>query len=199
MVPIGLTIYLVYILIIELDNLFYSLFPVIKEAFPFLDKYHGIGVLMIIPSLALIGYLISNYLAKKVLDVLENFMKRIPLIGFLYMSLKDLLAAIVGDDRKFDKPVLVKLSKESNIKKLGFVTQSDLSALNLEGNVAVYLPHSYNFSGNVFIVTTDCITPLEANGTDVYKFIVSGGVTGFGDHEEGQIPLDFGQKKVNKS
>jgi uncharacterized membrane protein len=39
------------------------------------------------------------------------------------------------------------------------------------------MPHSYNFSGNLFIVDYELITPLEAASEDVMKFIVSGGIT----------------------
>jgi uncharacterized membrane protein len=44
--------------------------------------------------------------------------------------------------------------------------------------VAVYFPHSYNVSGNVFLVPKDKIKPLKGvKSTDVMKFMVSGGVS----------------------
>jgi uncharacterized membrane protein len=42
--------------------------------------------------------------------------------------------------------------------------------------VAVYLPHSYAFSGNLFIVPAENITPVNVKSADFMKFIVSGGV-----------------------
>ena len=42
---------------------------------------------------------------------------------------------------------------------------------------AVYLPHSYAWSGNLFIVPTEHITVVNASSTDVMKFIISAGVT----------------------
>ena len=67
---------------------------------------------------------------------------------------------------------------ESGLEKLGFITQEDLSKLGIEGKVAVYLPHSYNFSGNLFIVPSQNVIILKsASSADVMKFIVSGGVT----------------------
>ena len=63
---------------------------------------------------------------------------------------------------------------------MGFITQKDLSNLGIEkGKVAVYLPHSYNFSGNLFIVPVENITPLDAPPAEVMKFIVTAGVTSF--------------------
>ncbi|MFT6355271.1 MAG: putative membrane protein, partial [Cryomorphaceae bacterium] len=53
--------------------------------------------------------------------------------------------------------------------------------LNIKtGKIAVYLPHSYNFSGNIFIVPIENVTPVEVNTAEFMKFIVSGGVTDLG-------------------
>jgi uncharacterized membrane protein len=44
------------------------------------------------------------------------------------------------------------------------------------GKVAVYLPHSFAWSGNLYIVPAENVTPINARAGDVMKFIVSGGV-----------------------
>jgi len=51
----------------------------------------------------------------------------------------------------------------------------------------VYLPHSYAFSGNLFIVPAENVTPLDAKPADIMKFIVSGGVTRLSDIEQERI------------
>jgi len=65
----------------------------------------------------------------------------------------------------------------SNLHKLGFLTQKDLSLLGSDELVAVYFPHSYNFSGELFLVPAGEVTPLDLPPAEVMKFIVSGGVT----------------------
>ena len=70
------------------------------------------------------------------------------------------------------------LNKQEQVQKIGFITQEALESLHLPASVAVYLPHSYNFSGNLYIVSKDAITPLAMSSTEVMKFIISGGVTG---------------------
>lgn len=45
--------------------------------------------------------------------------------------------------------------------------------------VAVYFPHSYNFSGELFIVPAKQVKKLDAPPADVMKFIVSGGVANY--------------------
>jgi uncharacterized membrane protein len=89
-----------------------------------------------------------------------------------------MLAAFVGNEKRFNKPVMVKVGRDADLYKLGFVTQKDLTYLGIkEGKSAVYLPHSYNFSGNLFIVDNDLITPIDAPSDEIMKFIVSGGIT----------------------
>ena len=90
--------------------------------------------------------------------------------------MKPHLTSFVGEEKKFNKPVLVKV--ESNLYKPGFVTSQDLKNEGLPGKVSVYLPHSYNFSGNVFITEKKNIIPLKNSSSDVMKYIVSGGISG---------------------
>jgi uncharacterized membrane protein len=114
---------------------------------------------------------------KPIFDLFERFISKIPLLSLVYNSIKDLLGAFVGEKRKFNKPVIVQFDKEGNIMKPGFITQEDLSSLELPGYCSVYLPHSYNFSGNIIIVKRELVRAWDANGTEAMKFIVSGGVS----------------------
>jgi uncharacterized membrane protein len=90
-----------------------------------------------------------------------------------------LLGAFVGDKKKFNKPVLVRINKDNELYQLGFITQPDLSRLGLTDMVVVYFPHSYAFSGYHYFVPKDSIKPLDITGQTAMKFIVSGGVSGF--------------------
>ena len=95
-----------------------------------------------------------------------------------------LITAFVGDKKKFNQPVLVTINRESDIKKLGFITQTDLSHLEIKDYIAVYMPHSYAFSGELFIVPIANVTLLNATSTDIMKMIVSGGVSAKGQMQE---------------
>jgi len=164
-VPLALTIYIIIQSIKWLDGLI----PV---------KIPGLGLLIILVTITLFGYLGSTLLIKPFFDILEKLIIKLPLANIIYTSLKDLMVAFVGDKRKFDQAVLVVMNGDFGIHKLGFITQADLSHLGLPGKVAVYLPHSYNFSGNLFVVPSENVVPIDAAGADVMKFIVSGGVAG---------------------
>ena len=72
---------------------------------------------------------------------------------------------------------MVLVNKETGSRQLGFITQTDLTKLNIpNGDVAVYMPHSYAFSGVLLITASTNVQPIEASSAEVMKFIVSGGV-----------------------
>ncbi len=137
----------------------------------------GLGLAIILFTLALIGYVGSVFFANPFFKYFEGLISTAPLVKLLYGSIKDLVSAFVGDKRRFKAPVRVKLSGDGAVEKLGFVTQDDLSHIGIHDKVAVYFPHSYNFSGNLFLVPRENVVPINASGTEIMKFIVSGGVT----------------------
>jgi uncharacterized membrane protein len=83
----------------------------------------------------------------------------------------------VGNKKKFNQPVLVKVSDQMDMEMIGFVTDTDLSVLgDISGKVAVYFPMSYSFSGHMMIVPVRNIKRIERNAVDIMKYTVSGGI-----------------------
>jgi len=155
----------------------YSIFDFIDTKIPFMPR--GVGFVIIISSLIVIGWLGSTFLIWKLLiNFFDSILERTPFLKFIYTSVKDVVESFMGDKKKFTKPVLVKVRTNPEIFQIGFITQKDLSKLNLEGKVAVYLPHSYAVSGFLFIVDIENIQPLDINPSDAMKMAVSGGVAG---------------------
>ena len=170
--PTAITLFLVYFIFTRLDSGIRGLI----EKFFHID-IPGIGVLILVVLITLLGFAGQSILFRPIRRMIDNIMAKAPLVKLIYSSIKDLMSAFVGSEKKFDKPVLVKVNMISNLEKMGFLTQSDLSELNIKDKVAVYFPHSYNFSGEMFIVPVEHITPLDISPTEAIKFILSGGVT----------------------
>jgi len=176
--PLALTVYILFISFNVVDGI---LTPIIVSVLGF--KIPGLGIVVIFIAIALIGFLGSSIVFRPLMLYLDKMISQAPLVKIIYTSIKDFMAAFVGKERRFTEPVLVKVSREANLEKLGFITQKDLRNIGIsDGKVAVYLPHSYNFSGNLFIVPKENITPIEAPPAEVMKFIVSAGVTSI-DHK----------------
>jgi uncharacterized membrane protein len=171
--PVTLTIYIIYLSFTFVDGI---LTDVILNIFGF--RIPGLGMVVILGSITLIGFLGSSIVFRPLLSYLDRLISQAPLVKIIYTSIKDFMSAFVGKERRFTEAVLVKVSRDANLEKMGFITQKDLRNLGIpENKVAVYLPHSYNFSGNLFIVPVENITPLNVPAAEVMKFIVSAGVT----------------------
>lgn len=138
----------------------------------------AIGMLVAVALITLVGVLTSNFLGRKCLSMIERLVERLPLFKLLYGSVRDVLGAFVGDKKSFDHPVVVSLSADGHTKVVGFVTRDSLAFLGIEDHVAVYLPQSYNFAGNVLVLPKTAVRPLSASSSDVMTFLVSGGVSG---------------------
>jgi uncharacterized membrane protein len=171
--PLAITIYAIYVSFEFVDGL---LIQYLTELIGF--KIPGLGLIIILTFITLIGIIGSSILLEPLLKSLDKIISQAPLVKIIYTSIKDFMSAFVGKDKKFTEPVLVKLSQDFDMERLGFITQHDLSGLGISAEkVAVYLPHSYTFSGNLIIVPVANITVLNANSTEVMKFIVTAGVT----------------------
>jgi uncharacterized membrane protein len=165
LVPTVTTIYVVWFALQKMDSLVPSPVP-------------GLGILLALVVITAIGWIASNVVGRRVVEWIEQLLRKLPVVRLLFTSIKDLMGAFVGDKRTFDKPVLVRLDEAGVVRMLGFVTCERFDDARLAGHVAVYLPQSYNFAGNVLVVPRDRIETIDADGAEFMTFIVSGGVSG---------------------
>ena len=162
-------------------------------AFNKIDKiipglFPGLGVVIVIILITIIGILGSTVIARPINSFFQNLLKKAPLLETIYSAIKDLMNTFVGKKRGFKQAVYVKLFENSTIERIGFITNENLSSLNVnEGRVLVYIPHSYNFSGNLFVVEKKYITPIDAPSGEIMKLIVSGGVADINNSSENKL------------
>jgi uncharacterized membrane protein len=136
----------------------------------------GAGFVITLVLITVIGFMASNFLTRRVVAAVEGLFVRLPLVRLLYSATRDLLNAFVGEKRRFDVPVLVRIGGP-DVRVLGFVTREAVVSLGLPGHMAVYVPQSYNFAGNLIIVPADAVERVKGDSAEVMAFIVSGGVT----------------------
>ncbi len=137
----------------------------------------GLGFVLTLLLITLVGFVGSTFLARSFLATFDRLLERLPFVRFLYSATKDLVNAFVGEKRRFDQPVSVRLLPGGEVRALGFVTQTSLAKLGLEEFVAVYFPQSYNFAGSLLLFPGHDVERIRASSSDVMAFIVSGGVT----------------------
>ena len=161
-VPIALTIYLVYQTFLWLDQL-------LKFRWP------GLGLAILIAAVIAIGALAGNFVGRRVFALMEKLFTKAPIVRIVYAAIKDLLEAFVGNKRRFDRPVTIAVT--DGVKTFGFITRDDLESLGMPGDVAVYVPFSYTWDGCLLVVARDRVTALSADSASVMALVVSGGVS----------------------
>jgi uncharacterized membrane protein len=167
-VPMALTVFLLIWVFTSLDAVFRNFLPV---SFP------GMGILLTVALIFVIGFVASNFLGKKLFALVEKIFTGLPLVKLLYSAVKDMIEAFAGEKKSFDKPVIATIAPGGAAKVVGFVTQESLENLGLSDHVAVYLPQSYNFAGNVLLFPKETVKPLSIDSSQAMAFIVSGGVS----------------------
>lgn len=167
--PLFATFYVVIVLVNWTDE---SLNTLLYSWLPF--QIPGFGIITAFFMIVLLGFAVSRAISKPIFNYFETLMAKTPLVKIIYSAFKDFTEAFVGQKKRFNRPVIVSLV--DGVDRIGFITEDDLSILNLSNRVAVYCPHSYNFSGNLFLVDPSRVTALDVNPTDAMKFVVSAGI-----------------------
>lgn len=169
--PLAITIYVIFFIFSAIDGSLQNYFLVW-----FNTRIPGLGIVIIFLLISLLGYVGHSIIFQPFKKLISGLINKAPIIKLVYTSIRDLLNAFVGKEKKFNQPVLVKVNTISELEKVGFLTQNDLSDLDIIDKVVVYFPHSYNFSGEMFIVPRELVRPFNMTPAEAMKFIVSGGV-----------------------
>lgn len=188
--PIVITVWAVVSLFNLIDgilpNVIQILFPewVKLDAQGLPEKIPGLGFLVMLVILLLVGYISSSFVVSKLVELFDNVLERTPGIKIIYTTVKDFFEAFAGNKRKFNQPVLVSI-ESPDIWRIGFITQTDVTEFGLVDYISVYVPHSYAFSGITYLVKRDRIKLVDdVSSADAMKFVLSGGVTDVGNHED---------------
>jgi len=167
-VPMALTVFLIGWAFTSLDSVFHDR---LRLPVP------GLGILLTVVLIFLIGFLASNFLGRKLFGLVEKIFTGLPLVKLFYSAVKDMIEAFAGDKKSFDKPVIATIAPGGAAKVVGFVTRESLESLGLSDYVAVYLPQSYNFAGNVLLFPKEAVKPLDIESSQAMAFVISGGVS----------------------
>ncbi len=169
--PISITIYMIYLIFNFSDNILEEILTkMIGKEIP------GLGILIMVVFLTALGYVGQTIIARPFKVLFHKIINKIPLLALIYSAIKDFFSAFVGKDKKFNKPVLFKINPNDNASRIGFITNQNLEAFSKEDTLAVYVPFSYTFTGETYLVSKDAIQPIDVPAAEVMKFLVSGGV-----------------------
>ncbi len=160
--PIALTIYILYHVIHLLDNVLGSLLKIFIE-----DKTYipGLGLLLALVLIFICGLLLNNLIVSNFLKMFEQRFKEVPFIKAIYSPLRDLMNLFSKKDHgELQSVVLVKMG-DSGAMAMGVVTRESFKDLPFDQvaqeKVAVYFPLSYGLGGFTFLVPKSSIQKID--------------------------------------
>jgi uncharacterized membrane protein len=177
--PVFLTLYILYWLIWSAENILGAFFRILLPEGWYIP---GMGLLVGLAAIFLLGMFLNAFLVRQALELSESVMNRIPLVKMLYGSVKDLIAFFAHKrEQRFDQVVTVDLNFGGvPMRMIGFVTRTDFNDLppgiGTEGEVAVYLPLSYQIGGYTVIVPRSLVRPIEISTHRAMGFVVTAGM-----------------------
>jgi len=177
LLPIGLTVYLVYWLAVATERLFSR---VLKVVVPDSLYWPGLGLVTGLVVLYLAGLAVNAYVVRRALRLSDELFARIPVVKTIYVAIRDFMtffpSAGKGSDLK--RVVLVPFGPG---KAIGFVTAESSAALGVaegEDLVAVYLPMSYMIGGYTVFLPREVIEPTSMSVEAGMRLALMGGVQG---------------------
>ncbi len=151
--------------------------PETLQSIPFFwDLAATVVVVLLVTTL---GYLSNYVLGKYFVSITERVIQRIPGIGSLYYSVKQVVATFGKEKRDiFSKVVLLEFPRKS-VWAIGFLTntgQGEVQTHVTQELWTVFVPTTPNpTSGFLVMVPREDLVPLEMSVSEGMKMIISGG------------------------
>ena len=179
LVPIGITIWVLHFLITSLDQTI-LLLPAHWRPTWDGSLIPGFGIILAFGLLFVTGAIASNVFGKQFVKAWDNLVARIPVVGGIYKSIKQLSDPVLSENgQAFSKAVLIEFP-HPGYHSIAFLTNKVEGevAFKLGGDrVAVYIPTTPNPTGGyMLLVPKSRIQPLNMSVDQALKYIISMGV-----------------------
>jgi uncharacterized membrane protein len=202
-VPIGLTLYIFFFLI----DIFDSLLRIIPQKYQpealFGVSIPGFGVIVIFILIFLFGLIAKSYFGYTIVSSTENIVHKIPFIGRIYQSIKQVSDSMFADrSSSFKKVVLVEFPRKG-MYTVAFVT--GMPGTQIQENLprkctSVFVPTTPNpTSGYLIIVPEEELIPVDISVEEALTYIISIGMVSASDHMKKKYLLPGHKESNNKN
>ena len=142
----------------------------------------GMGLLAGLILAIGVGLLLNLWLFRWVVEMLEGWLARLPLVNTVLGGIKDLMAIMARGNKKNDgKKFVVRVDFGNDMRMLGIMTRPDLDGKAAEamgaGLCAVYMPMSYQMGGYTLYLPRSRLTPIDMSVEDALRFALTAGVS----------------------
>ena len=141
----------------------------------------GLGLILVFIILLVTGFIVRNFMGRKLVSMGERIMSHIPFVSKFYRSLKQLVETIfkTSTGRDFKRVVLVEYPRKETYA-LAFVTGVAMGEIQRKTDkhcINLFVPTTPNpTSGFYLLVPEDDVIPLDMGVEDAFKLLISGGI-----------------------
>ena len=177
LIPIGITVYLTIFLV----SISSKIIP--KEINP--NHYlpydiPGVEILMAIFLITFIGWLSLSFLGKKLLNLFNNILRKIPILRTIYSAIVQMTETFTKSDKGKKNVVLVEYPRKGSWA-VGFATKENSGEITKKTNkklINVFIPTTPNpTSGFLLMFPKEEVIYLDFTFEEASKFIVSAGTS----------------------
>lgn len=186
--PIGLTIYLIWSVIGWLDGWILPLIPQSYHPQEMITYYvgpgyefpvRGIGVVVFLVFTTLVGWIAKGLIGRTVLSRLDRLVDRMPVVRSLYGGLKQVAETVFNKtESSFDKTCLIEFPRPG-VWVIGLVSarpKGEIADKLGADKIAVFIGLTPFTSGFVVFVEKDAVIPLDLTPEEAAKLVASGGL-----------------------
>jgi len=172
--PLALTVYVVYWIGSTAEAFFGR---VLKAVLSERHYVPGMGLVLGVVLIFAVGVLIHLWFVRRLLQWGNRLLTRIPLVKTLYGSMRDLMSYFHGSDEQPASHAAMVALGDGQARLLGVVTRSSLEGLpegmGSEGDVAVFVPMSYQMGGFTIVVPRSRLTPVDLSFQDAMRLALT--------------------------
>jgi uncharacterized membrane protein len=177
LVPIGITLYLTIFVI----NVSSNLIPKSINPNNFLPySIPGLEILISIIIITIIGGLSLSFIGKKILQIFNDLLKKIPILRTIYSAIGQMTQSFTSNKKNKKSVVLVEYPRKGSWA-VGFATKKNTGDIQKKTNqklLNVFVPTTPNpTSGFLLMFPIDEVIFLDISFEEASKFIVSAGTT----------------------
>lgn len=177
--PIVLTLYLVYWLLVSVELVLGGLMRMILPESLYLP---GMGLVAALLLIFVVGVLMHAYVVQRLFSMAEDLLYQMPLIKSVYRAIRDFFNYFSPQTQKEFEQVVAVTFGDTGMQVIGFVTQALPEKMpehfRADDSVLVYLPLSYMIGGYAVLMPRSAVRPLDMSMEEAMRFTLTAGVTG---------------------
>ena len=139
-------------------------------------KIPGVGLLIVLTGILIIGILSGNFLSQKFIELFDTLIDKIPVVKFIYGSIKQVTKALFESDSAFKNVVLVPYGKSYVLGFLMLEIPKPVREKLGDEYACIYVPWSMNMTAGMnFFVKKSEVIYLNMAPPDAFQFILTAG------------------------